>query len=363
MIVTVASGKGGTGKTTITVNLAASMPEGSFEVFDCDVEEPNAHLFVKPQNIVTEEISTMVPAVDMELCTLCEECEKICQFSAITIIAKKVMLFPEMCHSCRGCSMVCPSGAIKESSRVLGSLLTGRSSRGFNLVWGELRVGEAMSPPLIKQVKKRIQPEKLSLIDAPPGTSCPAVTTLRDSDFVLLVAEETPFGLNDLALTVEALKKLGVPMGIVINRADTDSSIKESDLQSDTRSEKKITDNGIPDENIIKKGIIDKYADQEGITIMQRLPFSREAARVCAKGLLLVDEIPEMKALFSELYLKILDQINIIGQNRQVKKSGKTSNICQDCQEKISGRIEEKDLEEKQAYCCNQQADKGEKSI
>lgn len=278
MIVTVASGKGGTGKTTVTVNLAVIAAKEGVDVFDCDVEEPNAHLFVKPLNVVTEEVSTMIPVVEMELCTLCGECEKICQFSAITMIAKKIMIFPEMCHSCKGCSMVCPTGAVKESSRTLGSLLTGESSRGFNLTWGELRVGEAMSPPLIKQVKERINPDRFALVDAPPGTSCPAVATLRDSDFALLVAEETPFGLNDLTLTVEALKKLDVPMGIVINRAEGG------------------------------KGIIDKYAELEKIEIMQRIPFSREAAKVCAKGLFLVDEIPEMKALFEELYLKIISK-------------------------------------------------------
>ncbi|MBF0375958.1 MAG: ATP-binding protein [Desulfamplus sp.] len=320
MIVTVASGKGGTGKTTVAVNLAVTAaeairatqlviapenPENFVELIDCDVEEPNAHLFVKPQNVVKQEISTMVPAVDMALCTLCEECEKICRFSAITMIAKKIMIFPEMCHSCKGCSMVCPTGAIKESSRVLGSLLTGQSSHGFNLTWGELRVGEAMSPPLIKQVKKTITcrsgrgnsisediNNKLSIVDAPPGTSCPAVTTLRSSDFALLVAEETPFGLNDLALTVEALKKLGVPMGIVINRADSE-----------------------------QKGIIDDYAEKENIEIMQRVPFSREAAKICSKGLLLVNELPEMKQCFKELYLKIVSRIT---QNAKESKYKKT---------------------------------------
>ncbi len=294
MIVTVASGKGGTGKTTITVNLAASAPEGTVEVFDCDVEEPNAYLFVNPKNIVKEEISTMIPVVDMNLCTLCGECEKICRFSAINLIAKRIMIFPEMCHSCRGCSMVCPSGAIKESSRVLGSILAGYSSLGFSLTWGELRVGEAMSPPLIKQVKKKIRPGKLALVDAPPGTSCPAVATLRDSDFALLVTEETPFGLNDLALTVGALKKLDIPMGIVINRSDS----------GNCKAGKSVSG-----KHIAEKGIIDEYAQREGITIMQRFPFSREAARVCAKGLLLVDEIPEMKTLFQELYLGIMSQV------------------------------------------------------
>lgn len=313
MIVTVASGKGGTGKTTVTVNLAVSVPAGTVEVFDCDVEEPNAHLFLKPKNIVTEEISTMVPVVDMKLCTLCKECEKICQFSAITMVAKKIMVFPEMCHSCKGCSMVCPTGAIKESSRELGVLRTGRSSRGFTLTWGELRVGEAMSPPLIKEVKKRISSDAFSLVDAPPGTSCPAVATLRDSDFALLVAEETPFGLNDLALTVDALKKLDIPMGIVINRADSG------------------------------KGIIDKYADQQGIEIMQRIPFSREAAKVCAKGLFLVDELPEMKLLFQDLYLKIFTKVSTLTRHR----GGAGSSI-------------NSQYENKEGVNCYQKGDKGE---
>lgn len=278
MIVTIASGKGGTGKTTVTVNLAASVPGAGVQVFDCDVEEPNSHIFLKPENCSKEPISTMVPEVDMEKCTLCKECEKICQFSAITTIARKVMTFPEMCHSCRGCEMVCPDNAITASSRVLGDLVKGTTPAGIPLTWGELRVGEAMSPPLIEQVKARIAPHALSLVDAPPGTSCPAVSALRHSDYALLVAEPTPFGLNDLALTVEALKKLGVPMGIVINRDDG------------------------------KTRVIDDYAAKEGIDILARLPFTREAAAVCSKGLLLVEEVPEMQRLFKELYSTLMEK-------------------------------------------------------
>lgn len=305
MIVTVASGKGGTGKTTVAVNLAVTAieSEGKVELFDCDVEEPNAHLFINPQNVVTKEISTIIPAVDMNLCNLCGECEKICQFSAITMIAKKIMVFPEMCHSCKGCIMVCPTGAVKEGARVLGSLHTGRSSRGFNLTWGELRVGEAMSPPLINKVKSKISKETsiLSIVDAPPGTSCPAVATLRDSDFALLVAEETPFGLNDLSLTVEGLKKLGVPMGIVINRADTEPSEKGGAV-------------------VYKKGIIDEYAAKEKIEIIERIPFSRAAAKVCAKGLFLVEELPEMKAIFNKIYSKITSIVNNKRQNSEQRE-------------------------------------------
>ncbi len=281
MIITIASGKGGTGKTTVTVNLAATAEKEDIQVFDCDVEEPNSHIFIKPEKVKTEEISTMVPLVDMDKCTLCGECEKICQFSAIAMVAKKIMTFPEMCHSCKGCVMVCEDGAVKESSRVLGKLLQGVNKNGIELTWGELRVGEAMSPPLIKQVKDRIDKSKIALVDAPPGTSCPAIEALRDSDYALLVAEPTPFGRNDLSITVEALKKLDVPIGIVINRADPE------------------------------RGIIDEYAQKEGIEILQRFPFSREAAAVCSKGLLLSREIPEMKVLFDELYTKILSRVGL----------------------------------------------------
>ncbi len=279
MIITIASGKGGTGKTTVTVNLAAIIDRDEVTVFDCDVEEPNAHIFIKPENIHSEPISVMVPKVDTTLCTLCGACEAICQFSAITLIAKKIMTFPEMCHSCRGCEMVCPEGAISEDLRVLGTVHQGKNSRGIDLTWGELRVGEAMSPPLISQVKERIKPGKISLVDAPPGTSCPAIEALRSSDYALLVAEPTPFGLNDLALTVEVLKKLGVPTGIVINRAD------------DT------------------PGIVETYAQKEGIEILQRFPFSREAASICARGGLLVDEMPEMKMLFGQLVDKLIRRL------------------------------------------------------
>ncbi|MEA2059920.1 MAG: ATP-binding protein [Thermodesulfobacteriota bacterium] len=275
MIITIASGKGGTGKTTVSVNLAACAKDDNAEVFDCDVEEPNAHIFIKPQAVAEEDISTMIPEIDKDKCTLCGECEKICQFSAIAIVANKIMTFPEMCHSCRGCSMVCPENAVIESSRILGKLKQGRNLDNIKITWGELRVGEAMSPPLIEQVKDRMNKDNINIVDAPPGTSCPAIAALRDSDYALLVAEPTPFGLNDLTLTVEALKKISVPFGIVINRAEEEESI------------------------------VDTYAEKENIEILQRFPFSREAAAVCSKGLLLTEEIPEMNSLFKELYKKL----------------------------------------------------------
>lgn len=271
MNITIASGKGGTGKTTVTVNLAAVMEHGAVRVYDCDVEEPNAHLFVRPENVSSREVATMIPKVDTDRCSRCGTCEALCQFSAITLVGDQIMTFPEMCHSCRGCEMICPEDAVSAGERVLGQVHQGVGIGGIHLTWGELRVGEAMSPPLIEKVKALMVPENLSLVDAPPGTSCPAIAALRDADYALLVAEPTPFGCNDLDLTVSALRKLGVPMGIVINRADPEP------------------------------GIIDDYAREQEIEILQRFPFSREAAAACSGGHLLVEKMPDMKQRFEEL--------------------------------------------------------------
>ncbi len=273
MIITIASGKGGTGKTTVATNLAVSLAD-KVQLLDCDVEEPNVHIFLRTEPVSKEIVRTMVPDVDSSLCTHCGECEKICQFSAIALIGETIMTFPEMCHSCKGCLMVCPEGAIRESSRELGEIIID-NSEGVELVYGRLRVGEAMSPPLIEKVKDHINKEMITIIDAPPGTSCPVIAALKSSDFVLLVTEPTPFGLNDLALAVEAVRTMKLPFGIVINRCDSGND-----------------------------GVL-QYAKKENIQVMMEIPDRREIAENYSKGVLMVNARPEMKELFKALYSKI----------------------------------------------------------
>jgi MinD superfamily P-loop ATPase len=226
MIISIASGKGGTGKTTVATNLALSVGP-NVQLLDCDVEEPNAHLFIHPDIRESKPVFTPVPEIDEEKCTLCRKCADICRFRAIIIVGETALTFPELCHSCGGCMEVCPEKAITETGRELGVVETGRRN-GLGFVHGRLRVGEAMSPPLIRKVRASAGPEDLTIIDAPPGTSCPVIAAMKGTDFVLMVTEPTPFGLHDLKLAVEAVKLLGIPCGLVINRSDVgDERVKE----------------------------------------------------------------------------------------------------------------------------------------
>ncbi len=273
MIISVASGKGGTGKTTIATNLALSYG-GGVVLLDCDVEEPNAHLFIRPDIREVETITTPVPEVDMGKCTLCGKCAEICQFKAIVVIGETVLTFPEMCHSCGGCMAVCPEKAITETGRVLGVIEKG-GRNGLEFVHGKLRVGEAMSPPLIRKVREFERPGVLTIIDAPPGTSCPVIASMKGSDFVLLVTEPTPFGLHDLKLAVGAVKILGIPCGLVINRSDMgDDHVRE-------------------------------YAKEQGLDILMEIGFDRRIAEAYSKGEMLVTVMPEWKERFLSLLLRI----------------------------------------------------------
>jgi MinD superfamily P-loop ATPase len=273
MIISVASGKGGTGKTTVATNLALSIGS-QVQLLDCDVEQPNAHLFIQPVFDRTETVTTPVPEIDLDKCTICGKCGDLCEFKAISVIAETVMVFEELCHGCGGCMAVCPESAISEKGRELGILRKGHRN-GVEFIHGELRVGEAMSPPLIKEVLSFADPVKLSIVDAPPGTSCPVIETMKPADFVLLVTEPTPFGLYDLKLAVGAARILNVPCGLVINRSDA--------------GDRKVNE----------------YADAKNLPILMEIPFDRRIAEAYARGDMLVDVIPEWKAKFLDLFGKI----------------------------------------------------------
>ena len=278
MIISVASGKGGTGKTTVATNLAVSL-KSDVQILDCDVEEPNSHLFIQPVIEKVKTITTPVPEVDMEKCSLCGKCGEICQFKAIAVIADTVLVFHELCHSCGGCMLVCPEKAITETGRELGVIEQGHRN-GLEFVHGRLRVGEAMSPPLIKKVREYTRPGILTIIDAPPGTSCPVIACMTGADFVLLVTEPTPFGLHDLKLAVGAVKILGIPCGLVINRSD------------------------------IGNDQVKVYAEQENIPVLMEIPFDRRIAEAYSRGKMIVEVMPEWEERFAKLYHQIKEIVS-----------------------------------------------------
>ena len=272
MKIAIASGKGGTGKTTVATNLArvASGNGRSTAYLDCDVEEPNGHIFLKPQISENRAIGNLVPTVDEATCIHCGKCGEICQYSAIVCVGEKVLVYPELCHACGGCMLVCPVDAIGETLREMGRLETGQAG-SVRFVHGLLNVGEAMSPPLIRAVKAAGPDVDLVIIDAPPGTSCPVIESVRGSDFVLLVTEPTPFGLNDLKLAVEMVRALKLPFGVVINRADL------GDRQTHS------------------------YCTASRIKILAEIPDDRRIAEAYSRGEMACDAVPEYRAVFARL--------------------------------------------------------------
>ena len=268
LIIAVASGKGGTGKTTVAVNMALSL--GNVNLVDCDVEEPNAHTLLHPKGLSSESVKVPMPLIDMDRCTLCATCANFCEFNAI-FVGKKVLVYPEICHSCGGCALVCPEGAIKEQAREVGNLYSTKVN-GICLVYGELNVGEPIAIPVIKAVKNKIDRNRTTILDAPPGTACPVIETMQDSDFVVLVTEPTPFGLHDLSMTVDVIKELDIPHGVILNRAGVgNDAVKE-------------------------------FCRAKGIPILLEIPFERKIAELYSKGVPFVQEMPEWRGQFRHLY-------------------------------------------------------------
>jgi len=278
MIISFASGKGGTGKTTVAVNLALSLNNVQF--LDCDVEEPNAHIFLKPKIVKQEKAYIPVPEIDESKCAYCGKCAKACVYNAIAVLPAKegkkgnTLIFSPLCHGCGACSFLCPEGAIKEVNREIGVVESGNCAE-IDFIHGRLNIGEAMSPPVIRQVKSCMDHKKNVIIDAPPGTSCPVVASVRGSDFCVLVTEPTPFGLNDLILAVEVLKKMKITFGVVVNRAD---------LGNDKTEE---------------------YCGKEGIPILMRIPFKRDIAVAYSNGEPIITVFPEYREKFKYMFKQI----------------------------------------------------------
>jgi MinD superfamily P-loop ATPase len=298
MRIVVASGKGGTGKTTVATSLALSVGD-SVRFMDCDVEAPNAALFLKPKLDTRKEVGIQLPVVDESLCTHCGKCAEVCEFHAIAVIGKKILVFPELCHGCGSCMLVCPEKAISERLDVMGVLESGLTATGMEFAQGVMNVGEPMAVPIIRELKKWnfsslrgvVSPEAIpsssgrllrrgerpprndiiEIRDSPPGASCPVVETMRGADFILLVTEPTPFGLHDLKQVVGITRELGIPAGVVVNR------------------------DGIGD------NAVEAYCAEAGIPILLRIPMERRFAEAIASGKTLVDAAPEYRPVFQSL--------------------------------------------------------------
>jgi MinD superfamily P-loop ATPase len=287
MIISVASGKGGTGKTLVATSLVLSLKDShKVTLLDCDVEEPNGHVFLRPVLTSHKPVNILVPIVAEDKCTHCGKCAEVCAYHAIAVLGDSVLTFPQLCHGCGACSYLCPEEAISEEPRETGVVEWGHS-KGIGFVHGVLNVGEPMAPPVIRQVKEVASGNGVAIRDIPPGTSCPVVEAIKGSDFCLLVTEPTPFGLNDLALAVDMVRELGVPCGVILNRA------------------------GLGDNKV------EEYCREQKISILLTIPLDTEIARLYSRGITLVEGMPQWKGSFLGLFERIKEIVDERGGDTQ----------------------------------------------
>ncbi len=280
MVITIASGKGGAGKTSVTVNLAktAALSGYDVQVMDTDVEAPNAHLFLKPTIETETAVNSLVPEVDENLCTLCGACADVCEYHAIGVFGTSIMVFPELCHSCGACVLACPEKAITEVEYRIGALRRGWAGDSIEFIDGRLKIGEAKAPPVIRKVKKHLNREKMTFIDAPPGNSCPVVEAIKSSDFILLVTEPTPFGFHDLRMTFDVVRELDIPFGLVINKA------------------------GLGNRDVYD------FCETHNIPVLLEIPFRRDLAKTYAAGQTWVELFTDIREDFSRLLQSLMER-------------------------------------------------------
>lgn len=277
MIVSVASGKGGTGKTTVAINLALAM-DTDLQFLDCDVEAPNASIFLKPELKQVIPVYFTLPELVEERCTFCGVCSKVCEWNAIAVLAAKWLFFPQLCHGCSACWQLCPEKALQKVEKEQGVVEKGKVGQ-IDFIQGKLTIGQAAAPPVIKAVKKEADPSKNTIIDIAPGTACPMVEGVKDTDFCLLVTEPTPFGFNDLRLAVAVLENLNIPHAVVINRST------------------------------VGDGSIDKFCAKNKIPILLRIPLDKNIAKAYSEGKPLVDVDSIWREKFRNLFSHVKELV------------------------------------------------------
>lgn len=270
MKIAIASGKGGTGKTTVAVNLALALED--VQLFDCDVEEPNCNLFLGFELEPVEKVTCLVPEINPDRCTLCGNCADFCKYNALAALPKKILSFPSLCHGCGGCTLVCPAGAIEEKPRQIGMIEKAPSETSLKFLRGILNIGEATATPVIRALQRHIDESRPAIIDSPPGTACPVLAVMGCADYCVLVTESTPFGFHDFLLALEAARALNVPVGVVLNR----------DGLGDSR--------------------VEDFCRAEGIPILLRIPNDRMIARLYSEGIPFIMEMPEWKEKFEDMF-------------------------------------------------------------